>query len=154
MIVILIIFAFEFPLLVIGQTQSFFSKLPQCSLPCAGNETQRLQCSPLDSVCVCQKVVGAGLFDCFAHACMFESDVRSSVEAVESACANCTAESCPRGVAPNRDDARSLSAGAIAGIAIGVIVAVVGLCVGSFMLGARRKWRKHAGVVTNKREFD
>lgn len=78
--------------------------------------------------------MGAGLFDCFTKACSFQSDIRSSVAADESECANCTTESCPGGVSPNRDVPKSLSAEAIADIAIGVIVAVVGLCIGPLCL--------------------
>lgn len=140
--------------LVDGQTQSFFSQLSACALPCAGNETQRLACSPLDSTCVCQKVVGAALYDCFASECIFESDVQASVASVEQACANYTAD--PSCFADKGDGGygASLSRGAIAGIVVGVTVGVAGLCTISFLLGVRKKRSRVAmnAEITRKPE--
>ncbi|PVH72568.1 hypothetical protein DL98DRAFT_576771 [Cadophora sp. DSE1049] len=149
-IMLLNILFMVFPVLVCGQAQLFFSELPTCSVPCAANETERLQCHHLDSTCVCQKVVGATLYDCFAKECLVTA-MQDSIASVQKACANCTAESC---LNPDtyRDAARTLSPGAIAGIVVGVTVAVFGLCAASFLLGtrqARKQVKSREGDATH-----
>lgn len=148
------------PLRIHGQVELFFDKIPLCTLPCATNATQKAQCDLLDPICVCQKVVTATLFNCFADRCLFASDAQNGTAVVQETCANCTATKCSSGETSSEstrpanttlEDTQgdkgngkrnSLSAGAIAGIAVGVTAVVAGLCVAFFLLGKRQTKRE------------